>query len=1435
MDHSPAYDPETPQLDALPRMFTALTRPDGPDGERREALAWFRTAWPGLSAGLPALPDRHLLDAVGRLVPFLLAVHDWEAVADTSRRGLAAATRLGSAADRIDWSQSLGVALQRMDRDTDAQEAFRQAAALAAETGDQRARAAALAHLGQLHHRRGDLPEATALLQQAALAYRSAGHVLGEARALGDLAPLLHRLGEPAEAERYARRGRELFHGVGDHVQEGRALRLVAAAEAERGADEDALRSLDDAVRLFDAAGAVPEAVEALHTAALVHRGGGNPSAARAAAEGALERARAAGDVDVTEIEQLHAVVEAEEALTELLAARTEEERAAAVTRRPALLGGLALQMLINLRDAADAVTGRTGAGGGAAAVLRDLLKEREREGGPPAGDAVHAHLARTAERAEAMDAALDHLARRPDGALAEWCRIDRAETRRLAGDGADRLPPLLPDLLRRLLTTDRPERREPLLEELLDLVPADRFPAVHGLHLAELARLHASGARTGVPDHERALRLAEAALPLLDRPEARDKWAATQTFLGSVLRARRHGDKSDNIARAQHAFRAALTHYRRRTTPVEWAATLVNLANAYGECPYDRVRNLRRALTRHSAALTVFTRRDHPDRWAAVQSNMGLVLSDPALAADPDSLELGRRQLEQALSTRELGPAQRVAALINLSRCHRLRVRGDHDGNHATALRHARDAFALAERLGLRHDMANAGTAVADALANAALRDDRAALDEAVTWYRRALDLAPADEDPLLHAAIADNLANALVQHADPTPEDLRTAVGLHESALAAYETHGDRLEAARARYNLAATLRRGDRPDPDRAVALLERSLEARTPRTVPLEWAESATELARAWLTGPDDGHGPRRFARAAALLREVVPVVGAAGASGHARRAWGLLGDAEAECGRWPAAADAYEEALAAAERLYEVAVLPGGKEAELEATADLPREAAHALARAGRPERAVAVLEQNRARALGDRLQRDRAELAALSAGRPDAAAAVAAYRDAVRRIRTVEARQRAPRTPDDSPEEQRRLRAAMTDARAQLTAAVEAIRALPSFGDFLRAAPGPAVDEAVACGPPLVYLATTRHGSVCLIVHRPPGEPAAVTEAVRAPLTETELLMVLALYPSLEEDEHLTVLLDLLGARLVGPLAERLRALGADRAVLVPTGLLGVLPVHAARYPVDGTPRNLFDDVAVSHAPSARVLVAARAGTADPARTDPARLLGVSEPHPCDPPLPWAGAELDAVQQLFGGPAVALIGPAATRDALLRALPDATHLHFAGHGSYDPDEPLASHLALADGELLTLRDLFDGNALRGVRLVVASACRTAVTDMARLPDESVGLPAGLVQAGATAVVGSLWEVNDRSTALLVARIYDLHLHGDPERGEPPMPPSVALARAQAWMRDATPPDLDAFAARVGLNRRRSRVRYTERPSHWAPFVLVGDG
>ncbi|MGB9872576.1 MAG: CHAT domain-containing protein, partial [Anaerolineae bacterium] len=142
-------------------------------------------------------------------------------------------------------------------------------------------------------------------------------------------------------------------------------------------------------------------------------------------------------------------------------------------------------------------------------------------------------------------------------------------------------------------------------------------------------------------------------------------------------------------------------------------------------------------------------------------------------------------------------------------------------------------------------------------------------------------------------------------------------------------------------------------------------------------------------------------------------------------------------------------------------------------------------------------------------------------------------------------------------------------------------------------------------------------------------------------------------------------------------------------------------------------------------------------------------------------------------------------------------------------------------------------------------------LAVLSACQTAITDFRDLPEEAVGLPAGLLQAGAPAVVGTLWPVADASTALLMTRFYEVLL----QEGEPP---AQALRRAQLWLRDLTNADLEAYLTthwRLAEARRESarrmplslveelmlQVLTTDDPAgrpfadpyFWAPFTFTG--
>jgi CHAT domain-containing protein len=129
----------------------------------------------------------------------------------------------------------------------------------------------------------------------------------------------------------------------------------------------------------------------------------------------------------------------------------------------------------------------------------------------------------------------------------------------------------------------------------------------------------------------------------------------------------------------------------------------------------------------------------------------------------------------------------------------------------------------------------------------------------------------------------------------------------------------------------------------------------------------------------------------------------------------------------------------------------------------------------------------------------------------------------------------------------------------------------------------------------------------------------------------------------------------------------------------------------------------------------------------------------------------------------------------------------------------ACHGVYCEDGPWSSGLRLGDA-WVSLPDLY---AMRGMaRLVVLSGCETG-RGTVYSGDEWVGLVRGFLQAGASSVVASLWEVHDRCTVSLMEDFYGGIAGG--------LPVAKALALAQ-----------------------RAARRRDSMPLRWAPFVVIGE-
>jgi CHAT domain-containing protein len=310
----------------------------------------------------------------------------------------------------------------------------------------------------------------------------------------------------------------------------------------------------------------------------------------------------------------------------------------------------------------------------------------------------------------------------------------------------------------------------------------------------------------------------------------------------------------------------------------------------------------------------------------------------------------------------------------------------------------------------------------------------------------------------------------------------------------------------------------------------------------------------------------------------------------------------------------------------------------------------------------------------------------------------------------------------------------------------------------------------------------------------------------------------------------------------------MAPIVQTLKNLNASKAILIPSGLLGFLPLHAAWTDETSRPtgrRYALDDIQFTYSPNALSLKTARQISAVTTATS---LLAIDNPTR---DLPNSQPEVDNAIATFPEHQV-LRHERATHEAVLAAIPNHSALHFSCHGFADFRTPLNSGLLLANKETLTLRDFFN-TQLNGVRLAILSACETGLPGT-ELPDEALSLPTGLLQAGVAGIAASLWAVADLSTMMLISRFYDLWRPQNPEIAA--LDPPEALHQAQIWVRDTTNGEkvayfsnfmpefnpqnsTDRMAAETAdylhkaLIFSRPQERDFEAPFHWAAFTYVG--
>lgn len=379
--------------------------------------------------------------------------------------------------------------------------------------------------------------------------------------------------------------------------------------------------------------------------------------------------------------------------------------------------------------------------------------------------------------------------------------------------------------------------------------------------------------------------------------------------------------------------------------------------------------------------------------------------------------------------------------------------------------------------------------------------------------------------------------------------------------------------------------------------------------------------------------------------------------------------------------------------------------------------------------------------------------------------------------------------------------------------RKRLSAAIDGIRAYRP--DFAAAPDLPALRARLDGLHTALYLLAGPRGGVALTVGQGgQGQPVSL------PLLTTARAAVAA---SLTND---AVAAPFLAKWLLAAVISPLEAtMDTARWVVVPTGVLALLPFHAAGSLQSGW---VDDRVELRYAPSVvdtggePATAAARGG-----------MSAVSDAVD----LPFLPADNAAVK--FFEPTFTVLD-AARRDDVLHAMASVGVVLLGGHSR---DAAGGGSALWFTDAALTAEDL---SRLPRYHRDLALVCTCSGGRIAHsLIDESIGLPHALLRAGFTTVCASLWPVRDLVSFLFTAHL----LHQNTAAAG--MSWSQRVRASRRWLRETTGEEMTLFVSEVTATVRLPFVAYTivdawsrqldpyqrvfPNPADWAAFAIYGTG
>jgi CHAT domain-containing protein/TPR repeat protein len=944
----------------------------------------------------------------------------------------------------------------------------------------------------------------------------------------------------------------------------------------------------------------------------------------------------------------------------------------------------------------------------------------------------------------------------------------------------------------------------------------------------------------------EQAIYHLQQALEVRTRENHPEGWARLYKNLGDVYNKRVRGNPAENIEQAIFHCEQALEVFTLQDFPEMYAGTQINLANAHqGRTQGNRVENIEQSIYHYTQALDIYTRQAYPEMWARTQNSLADTFCERVRGNPAENIEQALRCCQLALEVATQKDFPETWARINgsLGNAYLHRIEGDQADNFERAIFHCEQALEILTYQNFPIIWANIqhGLGLIYSQRIGGERADN--IEKAIQYLLESLKVYTQESYPHSWANTHNSLAISFnLRIYGEKADNLEQCISNLQSSLQIFSRNNYPLSWAKSQNNLGLAYKTrilGNQAENlELSIFHCEQAFQVYTRENYPVEWAETHHNLASSLsdrILGDKDKNIDDAIIHSKLALEIITPYSD----PGKCRNLGQSMGHYCIENKRWDIASVAFDVAIKADQIIFSSTLTSSSKRAELFETRSLYTSTAYALAQLGELEKAVEIVEAGRTRLLREFLERNREDLIHL----PEMGFAELydEYIQITKNISNLVLN--IPANPYSQGWYDK-----LESAYKKRQDVVQRIQTIvgekhPEFRYFLGDLPFEEI-KLQAKEAPLVYLLTSVTGGMGLIV-----TSDGVDFILLDNITDESLYQKVsgAYWQSYfnhsynEWMENLEQMTGWLWDSAIGELVKFLLNHNHKRVILIPTGLFGMLPLHGAWEKDQDDYHYAIDDITFTYTPSARAHMEARQ-KATSRHLD--TLLVVDNP---DGSLVYTNEETKSVLSHFANNTfLHLQGKQATTQRIRQAINEFDIIHFSTHGYANYHQPMSSGLLLANGEFLTLEEISQTRFERA-RLAVLSACETSVSSDIQLLDEVISLPAGFIIAGLPGVIGSLWSVNDLSTAILMAWFYQFWQVDK-------MVPQEALRRAQLLLRKMSKQDLVSFLSGRDANESfgrfpkevteallgyvRSKKGNPEKPVFsnpfwWAGFIYVG--